>query len=228
MRRLALFDIDCTLLDAHGAGGRAIRHALTETYGRWQQSDGYTYHGRTDPQIVRDLAAAGGVPPAEIEAGMEACFDTYVRCLRAEVAAGAVEVLPGVRELVTTLADDDRVVLGLLTGNVIGGAEVKLAPTGFGDRFVVAAYGSDSAHRPDLPAIALRRAEELTGRRFAGKQIVIVGDSPADITCGVHLGVKAIAVATGKHTRDELAAHAPDHLFDDLSDWRAAIAAVLA
>ncbi len=151
MKRLALFDIDCTLLDAHGAGGRAIRRALTETYGRWQQSDGYTYHGRTDPQIVRDLAAAGGVPPAEIEAGMEACLDAYVRFLRSEVAAGAVEVLPGVSELVTTLTDDDRVVLGLLTGNIIGGAEVKLAPTGFGDLFKIAAYGSDSAHRPDLP-----------------------------------------------------------------------------
>jgi phosphoglycolate phosphatase-like HAD superfamily hydrolase len=226
--RLALFDIDCTLIDAHGAGGRAIRRALEVVYGRWEQADGYTYHGRTDPQIVRDLAAAGGVPPDEIDAGMVECLDAYVRCLRSEVAAGAVEVLPGVRQLLAALADDDRVVLGLLTGNIIGGAGVKLGPTGLAGYFRVGAYGSDSSHRPDLPEIALRRAAELTGRRFAGKEVAVIGDSPADVACGEKEGVKALAVATGHHTRDELAACGPDYLFDDLSDWRAALAAILA
>jgi phosphoglycolate phosphatase len=226
--RLALFDIDCTLIDAHGAGGRALRRALEVTYGRWEQADGYTYHGRTDPQIVRDLASAGGVPPDEIEAGMDACLDAYVRCLRSEVAAGAVEVLPGVRQLVPALAADERVVLGLLTGNIIGGAGVKLGPTGLAGYFRVGAYGSDSSHRSDLPEIAISRAEELTGRRFAGKEVAVIGDSPADVACGEKEGVKTIAVATGHHSGDELAACGPDHLFADLSDWRGALAAILA
>jgi len=74
----------------------------------------------------------------------------------------------------------------------------------------------------------VRRAEGLVGRRFAGKEIAIIGDTPADIDCGAALGVKAIAVATGTHSVDELAAHAPDHLFADFSDWRAAYEAILA
>ena len=74
MTRLALFDIDCTLIDAHGAGGRAIFAAIQETYGATGALDGYTFHGRTDPAIVRDLAGRWGVPPAAIEEGVEECL----------------------------------------------------------------------------------------------------------------------------------------------------------
>jgi phosphoglycolate phosphatase-like HAD superfamily hydrolase len=91
----------------------------------------------------------------------------------------------------------------------------------------VGANGSDSALRADLPGVAVARAEELTGRRYAGKDVVVIGDTPADVECGASLGVTAVAVATGRHSVDELAAHAPDHLFADLSDWRAAHEAII-
>ncbi len=227
MKRLALFDIDCTLIDAHGAGGRAIFAAIEATYGVTGALDGYTFHGRTDPAIVRDLAERWGVDPERAEAGVEQCLRHYVARLRDEVGEGHIEVLPGVRELVTALAADRRVVLGLLTGNVAEGAAVKLAPTGVARLFKVGAYGSDSAWRPDLPAVAARRAEEVTGLRFTGKEIAVIGDTPADIQCGASLGVKTVAVATGTHAIDELAAHAPDFVFPDLSDWRAAYEAIL-
>ena len=225
--RLALFDIDCTLIDAHGTGGRAIAKAMTVVYGEWGPNDGYSYHGRTDPQIVRDLVTKAGVAPEVVEARLDECLDAYVRCLRTEVAAGFIETMVGVRELVIALATDRDVLVGLVTGNIIGGAGVKLGPTGLAGHFKVGAYGSDSAHRPDLPAIAVQRAEDLTGNHYTGKQIVVIGDTPADITCGADLGVKTIAVATGRHSRDELADHGPDYLFDDLSDWRAVYEAIL-
>ncbi len=228
MQRLVLFDIDCTLIDAHGAGGRAIFAAIGDTFGVTGRLDGYTFHGRTDPAIVHDLATRWGVPPERVAAGLGECLRRYVARLRDEVAGDRVEVLPGVRELVTALAADRRVVLGLLTGNVAEGAAVKLAPTGVASLFKVGAYGSDSSRRPDLPAIAVRRAERLTGRRFTGKGIVVVGDTPADIGCGAALGVKTIAVATGTHSVEELAAHAPDHVFPDLSDWRAVYETIIA
>jgi len=117
---------------------------------------------------------------------------------------------------------------GLLTGNVAEGARIKLALTGLSSLFKVAAYGSDSALRAELPPIALARAEKLTGRRYGGKEIVVIGDTPADIECGADLGVKTIAVATGRHTMAELAVHEPDHLFADMSDWRAVYEAILA
>jgi phosphoglycolate phosphatase-like HAD superfamily hydrolase len=254
--RLVLFDIDCTLIDAHGAGGRAIMQAIRDVYGVDGELGDYTFHGRTDPGIIRDLAdlwgAADpelvigryegetqpqvvhdlaerlGTPADVIDALVDACIARYVDLLEAEVEHGQIDVLPGVTELVTALAADRRVMVGLLTGNVAAGARIKLLPTGLWPLFEVAAFGSDSGMRPDLPAIAVARAEELTGRRYVGKEIVVVGDTPADIECGAGLGVRTIAVATGRHGLEELAAHHPDHLFADLSDWRAAYQAILA
>jgi phosphoglycolate phosphatase-like HAD superfamily hydrolase len=227
MERLVLFDIDCTLIDAHGAGGRAIHTALERVYGVSGGLDGYTFHGRTDPAIIRDLATRWGAPAGEIEERLEECLEVYLGILAAEVAEGQTETLPGVEELVAALAAEPGVVLGLLTGNIAAGAALKLAPTGLGERFALGAYGSDSGLRPELPAVAVRRAEELTGRRFRGKEIVILGDTPADVECGAALGVKAIAVATGRHSVEELAAHGPDHVFEDLADWRRVLGAIL-
>lgn len=256
MHRLALFDIDCTLIDAHGAGGRAIMRAVHEVYGVAGDLGDYSFHGRTDPGIIRDLAGLWGAAdpaavvgryegetqpqvvhdlaerlgtPADlVDARVEECIERYIELLRGEVDGGRVELLPGVEELVRALAADERVTLGLLTGNVAAGARIKLEPTGLWPLFEVAAFGSDSGFRPDLPAVAVARAEALTGRCFTGKEVAVIGDTPADVECGASLGVKAIAVATGRHGVEELAAHHPDHLFRDLGDWRAALAAVLA
>ena len=172
MHRLILFDIDCTLIDAHGAGGRAIFQAIKEVYGLQGELGGYSFHGRTDPGIIRDLATlwaadpqmvvsefdggtqpqvvttlAGrlGHSPEDIDRLLPACLARYVELVREEVAGGFVEVLPGIEELVTALSADERVLLGLLTGNVEEGARVKLAPTGLLPRFRLGAYGSDSA-----------------------------------------------------------------------------------
>ena len=228
MERLVLFDIDCTLIDGHGAGGRAIMRAVKDVYGVEGELGDYSFHGRTDPGIVRDLAARLGAPADAIDALVGQCVARYVELITDEVAGGHIEVLPGVGELVTALAADRRVLLGLLTGNVIQGARIKLAPTGLYSLFQVAAYGSDSALRAELPPIAVARAEKLSGRRIVGKEIVVIGDTPADIECGAGLGVKAIAVATGRHSMDDLAAYRPDHLFADMSDWRALYEAILA
>jgi phosphoglycolate phosphatase-like HAD superfamily hydrolase len=176
---------------------------------------------------VRELAARLGTPDDLIGRRVEECIAHYVELLRGELAAGRVETLPGIRELVTALAADRRALVGLLTGNVEEGARLKLEPTGLLPLFKVGAYGSDSALRADLPAVAVARAEALTGRRYAGKDVVVIGDTPADVECGASLGVTAVAVATGRHTADELAACAPDHVFADLSDWRAAYDAIM-
>ena len=229
--RLILFDIDCTLIDARGAGGRAILRAIKDVYGVEGELGDYSFHGRTDPGIIGDLASLwGGCEPATAagaDGRVDACIARYVELLREEIARVEVETLPGIRELVTALVADRRALVGLLTGNVEEGARLKLEPTGLLPLFKVGAYGSDSRLRADLPAVAVARAEALDGRRYAGKDVVVIGDSPADIECGASLGVTAVGVATGRHTVDELARHEPDHLFADFTDWRAAYAAIM-
>ena len=230
MRRLILFDIDGTLIYADGAGKRAIHAALDDVFGPTHPIPGYTFGGRTDPEIVRDLLRASGRGDDEIEAGLERLWALYLANLEREIRAIDVHPLPGVSGLLDRVEEaGGEVVLGVLTGNLREGARIKVDAAGLGfERFRVGAFGSDHAHRAELPAIAIHRARERTGVTFSGKEIVIVGDTPKDVACGEHLGVRTIATATGTYSVDDLAACGPDHLFPDLSDteavWRAVTA----
>ncbi len=227
MKRLVLFDIDGTLLNAGGAGARALCNALVQIFGETGPVGSYSMGGRTDPQIVRELMTAVGRTMDDIQPRLDELWELYLRNLRTEVARTRIQALPGVPAVLDRVeAGGEPTLLGLLTGNVQEGARMKMEAAGLGfDRFRVGAYGSDHGDRPELPAVAARRARELTGLDYAGKEIVIIGDTPFDIACGEHLGVRTIAVATGGHPAEELAACNPDYLFDDLSDvdavWRA-------
>ncbi|MFP5355725.1 MAG: HAD hydrolase-like protein [Gemmatimonadota bacterium] len=133
----------------------------------------------------------------------------------------------GVLELLDALeARADRI-LGLLTGNLLGGAERKLRAVGIDPaRFLVGAFGSDHEHRPELPAIALARSRQAMGRALTGDRLVIIGDTPADIHCGRGVGARAIGVATGRYSVEELAVHAPVAVFSDLRDTAAVMRAI--
>jgi phosphoglycolate phosphatase-like HAD superfamily hydrolase len=54
----------------------------------------------------------------------------------------------------------------------------------------------------------------------------VVGDTPLDIAAGRAIGAVTVAVDTGRHPGG-LVAHAPDHLFQDLADWRSTLWPVL-
>jgi phosphoglycolate phosphatase-like HAD superfamily hydrolase len=119
------------------------------------------------------------------------------------------------------------VLLGLLTGNIAPGASLKLQAAGIApERFRVGAFGSDHELRPELPAIAQRRASDLLGYDVPGRMMVIVGDTPADVQCGRGVGARAVAVATGHFTVADLAAHSPHAVLEDFSDLNAALEAI--
>src|SRR3989442_9775602 len=162
---------------------------------------------------------AAGLPDDAIRAGLDACFAAYVRELAAIIGDGRrVQVMPGMPEVLRQLSGREDALVGLLTGNIEAGARVKLRPTGLWPLFRVGAFGSDDADRRRLPAIASARAETLTGRYFPFERVTIIGDTPLDVDCARACGARAIAVATGFHSGDELAACEPDLLFGDFSD----------
>jgi phosphoglycolate phosphatase-like HAD superfamily hydrolase len=122
----------------------------------------------------------------------------------------------------------DDVVLGLLTGNIVDGAAMKLSAAGLDiTRFRVAAYGSDHEHRPELPRIARERAMATLGRDVPRDTLVVIGDTPLDIGCAHAQGARAIAVATGRYRPDELAAHLPAAVLPDLSDVALVVETIL-
>lgn len=225
--RLLLFDVDGTLVSARGAGRRAIGRALEAVYGVTGPLATYDFRGKTDPQIVLDLMGSAGLAREGIEAGLPRFYARYVEDLRDEIGRGGVEVMPGIAELVGRLAASPGTLLGLLTGNIEGGARIKLEPTGLLPHFRVGAYGSDEADRAKLPALAVRRAQALAGEPLVPKRVVVIGDTPLDIACARAFGACAVSVATGGHRVEELAAHRPDFLFADFADVGTVLAALL-
>ena len=225
--RLYLFDIDGTLIHAHGAGRVALGTALTEVYGTAGDVDGYDTRGKTDPLIVVEVMRGAGIPEEIIHARLPRFFTTYARHLDAVIDDGhPVRVLPGVADLVRALSERADALVGLLTGNTESGARAKLRPTGLLPYFRVGAYGSDDPVRRRLPAVARDRAQALTGRDFPFAATWVIGDTPLDIDCARACGAVAVAVASGQHPIEELAAHAPDLLFRDFSDVEAALVAL--
>ncbi len=225
---LVLFDIDGTLLNSHGAGRRAMKRALLAVYGTAGDLDGYNMAGKTDRRIIHDVLVAAGLSADDIAARFPRYEAVYADMLEEEVARRRPTPLPGARDLVVRLARREDVVLGLLTGNLPEGAYIKLRSAGFDPRlFVVTAFGDDALDRHELPPVAVARAHALTGHRFRGKEVVIVGDTPLDIACGREIGARSVAVATGPYSLEDLAPHGPDALLPGLADVERAEAVIL-
>jgi phosphoglycolate phosphatase len=186
--KLVCFDIDGTLIWTNGAGRRAIRRALEDVLGTAGPIDGFRFDGRTDGEIVWKLAEGAGL--AVDDALVRRVLDRYVANLAGELARPGhhTHVYPGVPELLDALERRDDCALGLVTGNVEGGARLKLASAGIAfDRFRFGGFGSDHHVRSELPEVARGRACAALGRVLPGENVVIIGDTPADMQCGSSL-----------------------------------------
>jgi len=229
-QKLVLFDIDGTLLLSDGAGRRAIHAALGDDGLDIARGAGIRFDGKTDPQIIRELLEAAGHPTPDDPGRIAGVLERYLAHLERDLAVHGhrTRLMPGIPALLDALEADARVVLGLLTGNVVPGARLKLRAAGLEpERFVVGAYGSDHARRSELPRIAARRAEPLFGRIPTGPEVVIIGDTPADIRCADGIGARTIAVATGGYTVAELEEAGAHAVFADFSEVGRAVEAIL-
>ena len=218
-KRFLLFDIDGTLLDSAGEGTTCMRRAMEDVYSVTGPIESYNMAGKTDWQIVTDLLRLAGLADETIEASRPNVFAAYAR--HVEIAAPLFEmrVLPGVLPLLDQLAERDGFLLGLVTGNVREAVPHKLRAVGIDPSlFTFGAFGSEHIDRNTLPALALYRAGQMMGAPVPPESALVIGDTPRDIACARHAGVKVLCVPTGQYTREDLAEHHPDYLLDDLSD----------
>src|SRR2546425_3229553 len=228
--RVVLFDIDGTLLTTAGAARAAFTRALSEAAGQPISPDGYSFSGRTDPQIARDILSRHGVHGAALDAAIPESIRFYLRYFAENRSLDKARLLPGVPELLEALVSRPNIRTALLTGNVEQGARLKLGHlgiTGYFD-FTLSCFGSDDADRYRLPAIALERARRAFGRTFGGGQLVLVGDSEHDVLCGRSVGARSVAVCTGWTPGTVLRALRPHALLPGLSDTARALEAILA
>src|SRR5712692_1009733 len=197
-KRLLLFDIDGTLIHSGGAGVEALKLALTERFGIKDDLHDIEIAGMTDSEIVISILRSHKIPTTA--ENIAAFLDSYVHFLSFELPRRKGKLL-----------------LGLLTGNVSRGAQLKLSHYGVWHFFEFGAFADDHHDRNQLGAFARARAKEKHGREFSADEIDVIGDTPRDIACGKALGARTIAVATGTWSREKLAEHHPDILIDDLS-----------
>jgi len=213
---LFLFDIDGTLIASGGAGEYSMRLATQEMFGVENGLEGVEIQGRTDHLITQNVFKKFGVqwtPERATE-----YLDIYLRHLAVELPRKKGRLLPGIIALLDALKARPQVALGLLTGNLERGAEIKLSHYGVWNYFEFGAYADDHADRNRLGPFAQARARERHGVEFPPERIFVLGDTPHDITCGRAIDAQTVAIATGGYTREQLAAHQPDFLFDDLAD----------
>ncbi|MEJ7601013.1 MAG: HAD family hydrolase [Kofleriaceae bacterium] len=194
---LYLFDIDGTLLHAHGSGRDAFDAVFAAQHGIASASEGIRYGGKTDPALIHELYAKH--LDREPTAGEVAAFlDAYLPRLEAQLALQGVEVLAGVVETLAHLKP--HALLGVATGNVRGGADRKLAAAELVPWFAFGGYGCDSPLRAELVARAIARGRE----RSAVTEVVVVGDTVHDIAAARACGATVCAVATGSDPADRL------------------------
>jgi phosphoglycolate phosphatase len=221
MRKLVLFDIDGTLVLTGGAGLRAMNRALKNVFGHDDGLAGIPLAGRTDWAILSDGVARVGKP---LDSDLfETLRRAYLENLAIEIEApgrGPKAVMPGIRALLDDLRGREDVFVGLLTGNFEEGARIKLGHFDLWKYFACGAYGGDASDRNALVPFAVQRARACGLPEIAPQDVIVVGDTPHDVSCAEAAGAIAVAVATGGHTVEQLRATGADLVVPDFSDPR--------
>lgn len=209
-----------------GAGARAMARAFEEEFGVPNGLAGISMAGRTDAWIITQAASNHNLPCDG--ARVTRFRETYLARLAAEMHEPGPRkgIMPGVRPLLDALAGRDDAFLALLTGNFEGGARVKLEYFDLWRYFRCGAYGDDTLERNALLPTALARVEACGGPSVRSSAVVVVGDTPLDVTVAQAGGARSVAVATGGYDAATLAAAGADVVLEDFADLAATMEAL--
>jgi phosphoglycolate phosphatase len=218
VRRLALFDIDGTLIHTARAGVRGMNAAFRDLHGHEDALAGMTFAGRTDRAIVFEAFGQLGIDRSQDT--LDRLRDAYLAHLATELghALEGARVLPGVTSILDALEAHSDVGVGLLTGNFERGAAIKLGHFDLWRRFGFGAFGDAHEDRRALVPIAIEAAEAAIGLRIAAADVVVIGDTPLDIDCARAHGAISVGVATGPYSTDQLKEAGADLVLDTLED----------
>ncbi len=215
MIRLVLFDIDGTLIHTSGAGEKAFARVFANLFSVADGTERLKFAGRTDPAIVREFFLHNAIEPSA--ENFEQFFEAYVFMLDEMLHQLPGGVHPGVWTWLHDLRTlPHRPVVGLLTGNIRLGAEIKLRRFGLWEQFDTGGFANDSMERNEIAVIAKQRGEALLGEKLAGDEVLVIGDTPLDIACARHIGAKVLAVGTGMYRPQDLDPLSPDHAVANL------------
>ncbi len=219
MTRLLLFDIDNTLLWSGGAGGKAMGLAFGDLFGIEDGFKKVEFSGRTDRYILVTALRQHGID-GDFDEHQARFLERYYAHLPQALRERQGKLMPGFPALLDDLSGRPDIRLGLATGNFSQAAQLKLAHYGIDGYFSGGGFGEASEDR----AVIVRRAIERLGEGSPSPEAVVIGDTPHDISSAKANGAVAVGVATGGHSVEQLKESGADFVFQDLSDWRSAVA----
>ncbi len=200
MKKLILFDLDGTLVYTGSAGRTALNKAIKKLYGKEPKYEHSLISGCTDTQNFASVyKLIKGKKPSKAE--IKKINDTYLELLPQEVAKSVKQknykFVPGIKKLLAALSKEKNIVIGLGTGNIKRGAEIKLEPSGLLKYFVCGGYGEDAHDRADMLKAAVKRAEKTCKTKFTPDQVYIVGDTHHDVLAAKACGFHSAAITCG-------------------------------
>lgn len=214
MEKLALFDVDRTLVRGSSVHRIAFTEAFKNVYGVDADIDLINHHGMTDQQIIVEVLKARGLAEEAIRPRLGECLSAMIASFEAIADTENVTILAGVPELLEAL-ERRNVLLGLVTGGLEPIARNKLKKAGIDRYFRFGGFGADDMSRANLVRIALRRAE--AGFGFRGSAFLF-GDAPQDMNAGKKAGLIAVGVTTGIYSREQLEGAGADFVLESLKD----------
>ena len=224
--KLIIFDLDQTLVDFIALHDETTRELFQRFFGVDAKLTDIDFAGRSLSDNFAELARLKNVPENMFKERLPQLLPEYNLVFTNKVPADAKKfVLPGVIDLLEGLSATDNLVV-LYTGDPPGIIDAVFRATGLGKYFRFCQCGTEFKTRSDMVRALMVKAEKYTGKRFIGKDIVIIGDSLRDIEAGKELRALTIAVATGFHSAKELAAQQPDFLFPSLKSCRTVMQAI--
>lgn len=212
--RLAVFDVDGTLLDSRRSIGAAMGQAFSAL--------GLPAPSYDDTRRIVGLSLVPAIKTLAPDLSADrypALAEAYRQAFIANRAAGLTEPLyDGARNLVLSLREAGWG-LGIATGKSRQGVEKFLDTHDFRDVFDVAYCADDGPGKPDPHMLRLNITAVGTSPDFT----VMIGDTSFDMAMARAAGAYAQGVSWGFHTPDEITAGGAHHVAEDFSTLAVAL-----
>lgn len=217
-KRYLLFDVDGTLINAGGAGKRAMVAAFKAILGDADLTQGYSFAGKTDLQIMADVVRGAGIKPRKAAQTVKAIELAYIDNLKGTLKeASGFMVYPHIRELLEACKARPEFELALLTGNLARGAQLKLEHANLWHYFTWGVFGNFSEERIHLAEQAFSIISRMADN-VSPADLVVIGDTTNDIRCGKSIGATTVVYFSGFEPLEKLQQANPDFLIHNFKD----------